>query len=44
LNRRPTLAIIDRAAVKSNYVHLKKNLAKGIKILAVVKANAYGHD
>ena len=43
MNRRPTLAIIDRAAVKSNYVHLKKNLAKGVKILAVVKANAYGH-
>lgn len=43
LERRPTLAIIDRAAIKSNYFKLKKSIAKNVVMLAVVKANAYGH-
>lgn len=43
LERRPTLAIIDRAAIKSNYFKLKKSIAKNVEMLAVVKANAYGH-
>lgn len=43
LERRPTLVIIDRAAIKSNYFELKKIIAKDVDILAVVKANAYGH-
>ncbi|MBI3752988.1 MAG: alanine racemase [Deltaproteobacteria bacterium] len=43
MERRPTLAIIDRAAIKSNYILLKKKTAKDVDILAVVKANAYGH-
>ena len=43
LERRPTLAIVDRAAIKSNYFELKKNIAKDVEMLAVVKANAYGH-
>ncbi len=43
LERRPTLAIIDRAAIQSNYLELKRNVAEDVEILAVVKANAYGH-
>lgn len=43
LERRPTLAIIDRAAIKSNYFKLKKSITKNVEMLAVVKANAYGH-
>lgn len=43
LERRPTLAIVDRAAIKSNYFELKKSIAKDVEMLAVVKANAYGH-
>lgn len=43
MERRPTLAIIDRTAIQSNYLQLKNRLAKNVEILAVVKANAYGH-
>lgn len=43
MERRPTLAIIDRAAIQSNYLELKRNIAEGVEMLAVVKANAYGH-
>ena len=43
LERRPTVAIIDRAAIQSNYFKLKKSIAKNVDMLAVVKANAYGH-
>ncbi|HBR16129.1 MAG: alanine racemase [Deltaproteobacteria bacterium RIFCSPLOWO2_12_FULL_43_16] len=40
---RPTFAIIDRVAIRSNFLQIKKNVDKGVDILAVVKANAYGH-
>ncbi|MBI3754547.1 MAG: alanine racemase [Deltaproteobacteria bacterium] len=43
MERRPTLAIIDRAAIQSNYLELKRNVAEDVEMLAVVKANAYGH-
>lgn len=43
LERRPTLAIIDKTAIQSNYLELKRNVAEGVEMLAVVKANAYGH-
>ncbi|MBI5327555.1 MAG: alanine racemase [Deltaproteobacteria bacterium] len=43
MESRPTFAIIDTGAIKSNYVWLKKNIAKDAEILAVVKADAYGH-
>ena len=36
-------AEIDLDALEHNYNEIKK-LAKGKEILAVVKANAYGHD
>lgn len=40
---RPTKAIIDLQAIKQNVTNLQKHLQPGIKIIAVVKANAYGH-
>jgi alanine racemase len=46
---RPTVARIDLAALKSNYRHIVEYLARerprppGPGIIAVVKANAYGH-
>ncbi len=39
---RGTYAIIDLAALRSNYQTLRR-LAAGTKVLAVVKADAYGH-
>ena len=33
---------VDLAAIRSNYQHLKNNFAP-TKVMAVVKANAYGH-
>ncbi len=41
--RRPTFAIIDTGAVKSNFIRLRKIISTGVKMLSVVKANAYGH-
>src|SRR6186997_3577552 len=44
---RPTVARIDLAALKSNYQHIVDALASGPDrrpgVIAVVKANAYGH-
>lgn len=40
---RPTKAIIDLQAIKQNVVNLKKHLKPDVQIIAVVKANAYGH-
>ncbi|MBI5873032.1 MAG: alanine racemase [Candidatus Omnitrophica bacterium] len=40
---RPTWVQIDLAAVASNYSTLKKRLPAGTKMMAAVKANAYGH-
>lgn len=41
--RRPTTAFIDLEALRFNYTQLKARIAKGVKVLAVVKADAYGH-
>jgi alanine racemase len=41
-NGRPTVAEIDRAALRANYRALSA-YANGAKIMAVVKADAYGH-
>lgn len=43
MNRRPTTAFIDTAALKYNFNRLKSLAAQSTKIMAVVKANAYGH-
>ena len=40
---RPTFAEIDLGAVRYNLRKIKRMLGKDIKILAVVKADAYGH-
>ncbi|MBI5894180.1 MAG: alanine racemase [Deltaproteobacteria bacterium] len=43
MGKRPTTAFIDLDAIRYNYLQLKKQLAEGVNILAVVKADAYGH-
>ncbi|OGP77154.1 MAG: alanine racemase [Deltaproteobacteria bacterium RBG_16_49_23] len=43
LSGRPTVAEIDLKALAFNYRQLRKRVPGGAKILAVVKADAYGH-
>ncbi len=43
MGNRPTVALIDRAALKHNYQELRKRVSSGTMFMAVVKANAYGH-
>ena len=40
---RPTVAEIDLGALAFNYRQIQKRIPKGVKLLAVVKADAYGH-
>ena len=40
---RPTKAIIDLQAIQQNVKNLKEFLRTNVQIIAVVKANAYGH-
>jgi alanine racemase len=40
---RPTWAEIDLNAIRHNFLQIKKLLHKQTKVLAAVKANAYGH-
>lgn len=40
---RPTVAEIDLRCLEFNYRQLLKRVPKGVKLLAVVKADAYGH-
>ena len=40
---RPTIAEIDLKALVFNYRQIKRHIPKGVFILAVVKADAYGH-
>lgn len=40
---RPTWAEIDLKAIAHNYRQVKKMVGKNIKVMTVVKANAYGH-
>lgn len=40
---RPTKAIIDLQAIRDNVHNLHSYLQEGVQIIAVVKANAYGH-
>lgn len=40
---RPTLAEIDLKALEFNYRQLRKRVPRGVKIMGVVKADAYGH-
>ncbi len=43
MKRRPTTAVIDTEALRSNYSQLKDKVVGGVDIMAVVKSNAYGH-
>ena len=40
---RPTVAEIDLKSLEYNYRQLKKRFPEGVRLLAVVKADAYGH-
>ncbi|MCB9652928.1 MAG: alanine racemase [Deltaproteobacteria bacterium] len=40
---RPTSAVIDLDAARSNTWAVRRKVGEGVKIMAVVKANAYGH-
>lgn len=40
---RPTWAEIDLSALQHNYSTIKQRLREGARLMAVVKANAYGH-
>jgi alanine racemase len=42
-NGRPTFCIVDLDALRWNFGEARKKVAPGVKILSVVKANAYGH-
>ena len=43
MDSRPTVAEINLAALRHNYTQLSERTPKGCGILAVVKADAYGH-
>jgi len=40
---RPTVGEVDLGALEFNYWQIRKRIPKGVKLLAVVKADAYGH-
>ncbi len=40
---RPTVGEVDLGALEFNYRQIKKRIPEGVKLLAVVKADAYGH-
>jgi alanine racemase len=40
---RPVWAEVDLGAVSANYRELRRRLRPGVKIIAAIKANAYGH-
>ena len=40
---RPTVGEIDLGALEFNYLQIKKRIPEDVKLLAVVKADAYGH-
>lgn len=43
MEKRPTYAVIDIGALRFNYLQVKKLVAPDTKVMAIVKANAYGH-
>ncbi|MBI5889020.1 MAG: alanine racemase [Deltaproteobacteria bacterium] len=43
MEKRPTHAVIDIGALRFNYLQIKTLIASGTKVMAIVKANAYGH-
>jgi alanine racemase len=43
LSGRPTVGEVDLGALEFNYLQIKKRIPEDVKLLAVVKADAYGH-
>jgi alanine racemase len=43
-NGRPTVAWIDLDALRANFTHLRSLVARKVAVMAVVKADAYGHS
>ena len=43
LHFRPTHAVIDLKALKNNFQEVRRHIPKKCKVLAMVKADAYGH-
>jgi alanine racemase len=43
IGQRPTWAEIDLDALASNFHRVRERVSPGVKVMAVVKANAYGH-
>lgn len=43
MDKRPTSAIIDTGALRFNYSEIRKRITGAAKVMAIVKANAYGH-
>jgi alanine racemase len=43
LSGRPTVGEVDLGALEFNYRQIKKRIPEDVKLLAVVKADAYGH-
>ena len=43
MEKRPTAAYIDTGALKHNYSRLREKMPPDVKMMAIVKANAYGH-
>ena len=43
VSARPTIGEVDLKALESNYWQIRRRIPKGVKFLAVVKADAYGH-
>jgi alanine racemase len=41
--QRPTFALIDLDALASNFRLIRHQIGPGVRVMAVVKANAYGH-
>ena len=40
---RPTYASVDLNSIKKNILNVKKHIGQSVDVIAVVKANAYGH-
>ena len=41
--KRPTWVEVDLSRLESNFLALRKLLPRSVKIMAVIKADAYGH-
>ncbi|MFQ5585859.1 MAG: alanine racemase [Thermodesulfobacteriota bacterium] len=43
MEKRPTVAVIDRSAIRHNFTEIRERISPSTRVMAVVKANAYGH-